>query len=188
MHAWLANEEARAMKWIDAARVRLRLLFGGRAAEARMDEEFRFHIDMETERFVREDDLSPAEARRRALVAFGGTDRYGEELREGRGLSWVSGLSLDLRLGLRMLVKYPGLTIVGGFGMAVAMAIAGVSFGMLYAVLDPTLPVPEGDRVVMVQHIDARNGNSSGRVRLHDLETWREQLTSVEDLGAFREV
>ena len=41
------------MSWIHAARTRLRLLFARRAAEARMDDEFRFHIDMETERLVR---------------------------------------------------------------------------------------------------------------------------------------
>jgi len=176
------------MKWIDAARVRLRLLFARRAAEARMEEEFRFHVDMETERLVREEKLAPAEARRRALVAFGGTDRYGEALRDGRGLGWLNGLSLDLRLGLRMLVKYPGLTIVGGFGMAVAIAIAGVSFGMIQAITDRSLPVPEGDRVVVLQNIDARDGSTRRDTHLHDLETWRGQLTSVEALGAYREL
>jgi putative ABC transport system permease protein len=176
------------MKWIDVARARLRLLFARRATEERMREEFRFHVDMETDRLVREEGLAPEEARRRALVAFGGMDRHGEAMRDGRGLGWVSGLSLDLRLGLRMLVKYPGLTIVGGFGMAVAIAVAGVSFGLLSAMLDPSLPVPQGDRVVAVQHINARTGNSTGYTRLHDLETWREQLRSVGELGAFREV
>jgi hypothetical protein len=36
------------MKWLDSARTRLRLLFAGRAAESRMNEEFRFHLEMET--------------------------------------------------------------------------------------------------------------------------------------------
>ncbi|HUG14397.1 MAG TPA: ABC transporter permease, partial [Thermomicrobiales bacterium] len=176
------------MKWIDAARVRLRLLFARRAAEARMEEEFGFHVDMETERLMREEELALEEARRRALVAFGGTDRYGEALRDGRGFGWLNGLSLDLRLGLRMLVKYPGLTIVGGFGMAVAIAIAAGSFGMIQAIMDRSLPVPEGDRVVMLQNIDSRDGNTRRDTHLHDLETWRAQLTTVEDLGAYREL
>jgi len=92
------------MSWLDGARARLRLL-ARRAAEERMDEEIRFHIDMETDRLVREEGLDPAEARRRALVAFGGVEKFKEELRDGRGFPWVRGLSLDLKLGCRMLVK-----------------------------------------------------------------------------------
>ena len=37
----------------------LRLLFARRAAESRMNEEIGFHIDMETDRLVREEGLSP---------------------------------------------------------------------------------------------------------------------------------
>src|SRR5688500_5526437 len=113
------------MRWLHAARARLKLLFT-REAEARMQQEFRFHVEMEAGRLTREG-VEPVEARRRALLSFGGMDRYGEELREGRGLAGLNGLSLDLRLGLRMLLKYPGLTVIGGLGMAVAIGIAAVS-------------------------------------------------------------
>ena len=41
-------------RWIDGTRARLRLLLGRRAAEARIDEELRFHIEMETDRRVRD--------------------------------------------------------------------------------------------------------------------------------------
>jgi predicted permease len=176
------------MRWIHAARTRLRLVLARGAAEARLREEFRFHIEMETERLVREDGLSAEEARRRAHVAFGGLDRYGEELREGRGGGCVSGLSLDLRLGARMLVKYPGLAIVGGFGLAVAIATGSVAFGMIQEMTDPALPIAEGDRVVMLRNMDARTRNPNGATHLHDLEAWRTSLTSVEELGAFRTV
>ncbi|MEW5931609.1 MAG: permease prefix domain 1-containing protein, partial [Gemmatimonadota bacterium] len=89
---------------------------------AEMDEEMSFHLEMEAERLQREQGLPPAEARRRAAIAFGGTDKFKEQGRDARGLTWASGLSLDLKLGARMLVKYPGLTLVGGLGMATADA------------------------------------------------------------------
>src|SRR5829696_6112239 len=111
------------MRWLHAARARLRLLFNRRAAESRMNEELHFHIEMETERLVREAGLAPDEARRRALVTFGGVEKHKEALRDGRGLAWLGAMSLDLKLGLRMLVKSPGLTLVGVVGMAVAVAI-----------------------------------------------------------------
>ena len=51
------------MSWLDAARTRARLFLSHRASETRTDEEFRFHLDMETDRLVREAGLSRDEAR-----------------------------------------------------------------------------------------------------------------------------
>ncbi len=95
---------------------------------------------------------------------------------------------LDFKLGLRMLVKYPGLTLVGGLGMAVAIAIAAGSFGVIYSLMDPTLPLDEGARVVTIQNWDAAISNPNRRSHLHGLMRWREELESVEDLGGFRTV
>src|SRR5215208_3347395 len=100
------------MTWFHAARARLRLL-APRAAESRIDDEIGFHIDMEAEKLMREQQLDPDEARRRALATFGGVQHHRETLRDGRGTAWFSGFSLDLKLGGRMLVKYPGLTLIG---------------------------------------------------------------------------
>jgi len=108
--------------------------------DAAMDAEMRFHIEMEAERLVRERGLDPGEARRQALVAFGGVEKYKEEGRDTRRLAWLDALSLDARLGVRMLVKHRGLTIVGGFAMAVAIAVGAVSFEVISEVLDPSLP------------------------------------------------
>ena len=46
-----------------------------------MDQEFRFHLEMETERLMREKGLDAVEARRRAHVAFGGVDKHREDMR-----------------------------------------------------------------------------------------------------------
>lgn len=171
------------MKWLYGIRARLRLLFARRAAESRMDEELRFHIDMEADRLVREEHLAPGEARRRALVAFGGVQRHREELRDGRGLAWFSGL--DLRLGIRMLSKYPGLTVVGVVGMGMAVAFAAVMFTLFDVSTRPVLPLPEGDRIVGIRTWD-RRANATGPGTVHDFAAWRAQLKSMEELGAFR--
>ena len=47
-----------------------------------------------------------------------------------------------------MLVRYPGLTIVGVVGMAVGMAISAGAFTIVSGLLDPALPLDQGDRVV----------------------------------------
>src|SRR5688572_28438232 len=115
------------MSWFHAMRARLRLL-APRVAESRIDEEIRFHIEMETHRLMREGKLDHDEARRRALVTFGGVQQHRETLREGCGTAWLSGTSLDLKLGARMLVKYPGLTVVGGLAMAFGIWFGAVTF------------------------------------------------------------
>ena len=172
------------MSLFHGLRTRVRLLFGRRSAESRMEEELRFHLEMEAARLVRERELSPAEARRRACVAFGGRDKYRDEMRAGRGLAWLSGLRLDMRLGARMLVKYPGLTVVGGLGMAVAITIGAV-FASAAAVYNATLPFEHGDRVVAIENWDTERNNQERRIQ-HDFQTWRNDLRTVEDLAAYR--
>ena len=170
------------MSWLDATRTRLRLLFARRGAESRMDEEFRFHIEMEAEKLVRERGLDPVEARRRALVAFGGEERHKEALRESRGLAWLGGLSLDLKLGLRMLVKYPGLTVVGGLAMAFAIWVGAVVFEMLMLFVSPSLPLPDGDRIVHLRNWDVQASDPEPHA-LYDLTVWRQAMRSVTDFG-----
>lgn len=175
------------MSWLHGARTRLRLLFGRRAAESRMEREFGFHIDMETERLIREAGLDPHEARRRALVAFGGREQHREELRAGRGLAWLGGLSLDFRLGFRMLVKYPGLTVIGGLAMAFGIWVGAVTFELATLVSHPRLRLPGGDRIVLLRNWDLAAGRAEPGA-LGDFLGWRDALTSVTDLGAYRDL
>ncbi len=176
------------MSRFDALRARLRLIVAPRAAESRADEEIRFHIEMETERLVREERLDAADAERRARAAFGGVTQHKETLRDGRGVAWLNGVSLDFKLGLRMLAKYPGLTVVGVAGMAVAVAIGVVAFSVVSAIFNSDLPFDEGDRVVSIANIDTRVRDDGRKTHLHDLAVWREALTTVTDLGAYRTI
>jgi predicted permease len=173
------------MRLFHAARARLRLLLARRDAESRMNEEFRFHLEMEADRLVREEGFAPQEALRRARLAFGYAERYKEELRDGRGPAWPSGLSLDLRLGFRMLVKHPGLTLVGGLAFAFAIWVAAGAFEFAGQVLFPRLPLPDASRMVALERGDA----AAGRVQpqaLHDFAAWRTELRAVVELGAYR--
>jgi predicted permease len=155
--------------------------------EAEMDEEMRFHLEMEADRLVRERGLDPAEARRQAAVAFGGVDKHKEQGRDVRGLTWILGLSLDFKLGARMLYKYPGLTFVGGLSMAVAIAAGAATFELVTQAVHPRLPLEEGHRVVGIRLWDAA-ANRVEPQALRDFADWRGELRTVRELGAFRTV
>jgi predicted permease len=173
------------MRMLNLARLKLRTLLRREQVEEELDEELRFHLEMQTEQNLRAG-MSPRDARRRALVTFGGVEKHKEEVRDTRALASFRGLSLDLKLGTRMLVKYPGLTLVGGLAMAFAIWMAAGVFEFATQIVAPTLPLPDGDRIVALRNRDVA-ANRPEMHALHDFIAWREQLTSVEDLGAYRE-
>src|SRR3569832_199839 len=97
----------------------LRLLSSIRSsrAERELAREVRSHLQLLEDQYIAKG-MDPAEARYAALCAFGGVEQAKEQQREARTLRWLAGWSMDLKLGGRMLVKYPGLTAVGGIAMA----------------------------------------------------------------------
>src|SRR5688500_6925128 len=94
---------------------------------------------------------------------------------------------LDFKLGIRMLIKYPGLTLVGGFGMAVAIAVSTGFFVFFYSFMLPTLPLNEGDRVVGIMNWDAAASREEPR-SLHDFVAWRQELAAFHDVVAYRSI
>ena len=97
-------------------------------------------------------------------------------------LSWP-----DIKLSLRLLIRNPGLTVVSTVGIAVGIAIAAGMFGFFHANFDPTLPLDEGDRIVALENWDVASNNEN-RQSLHDFVTWRDQMTSVVEISAFRTI
>ncbi len=102
----------------------------------------------------------------------------------GRGpltaVSW-----LDWKLGARLLVKYPALTIIGGLSLAGAIAIGSIGIEVADELLYKRLPFPEGGRVVNLETQDMVASRVEPRV-LHDFAIWRRSLKTVTELGAAR--
>ena len=97
-------------------------------------------------------------------------------------MSWM-----DMKLGLRMLVRNPCLTTVGALAMAFAIAVGAAAFEFVDQVVSPSLPLPEGHRIVGIRlwHTSAHGVEEQA---LWDYTTWRGQLRTVDDLGVFRTV
>ena len=92
---------------------------------------------------------------------------------------------LDWKLGARLLLKYPALTIIGGLSLAAAMAIGAVGIEVADELLYKRLPFDEGSRVVRLETQDAAASRVEPRV-LHDFAIWRRSLKTVAELGAAR--
>jgi putative ABC transport system permease protein len=101
------------------------------------------------------------------------------------GIYGSSNMMQDYRLGLRMLVKYPGLTLAGGLALAIAIGIGAAWYDLSRDLLRPTLPLPEGDRIVEVEMRDSVAGEDERRV-LHDFLGWRRDAQTISELGAWQ--
>jgi predicted permease len=151
-----------------------------------MQAEFAHHMELRARDLVRSG-LSPEDARRQARVEFGGTYNYKEAGREARGLRWFDAIRiswLDIKLGARMIRRYPGLTVVAGAAMGVAIALGAGVMGVIALMRDPQIPLDEGDRIVGIQ-VWSPSFNAERRIAF-DLTTWKTELKTVRDLGAFR--
>jgi putative ABC transport system permease protein len=176
------------MSLLRLARLRLRALLARDAVDREIDEELRFHIEMQAEANERAGML-PAEARRQAILLFGGVEGHRERARGVQGLGLMGGRAswLDVKLGLRMLVKHPGLTVVGGIAIMVAVGIAAAFFEFSEDMMNPALPIAERDRVVAIRLWNVAEAAPERQI-LRDLADWREEVRSIRDLGAVMSV
>jgi predicted permease len=146
------------MSLLKGLMARARSMMSTRASEARMEEEFDFHLTMETERRVAAG-LAPDEARRQALVAFGGRDHHREAMRDGRGARLLSDFAGDVRYALRSMRRSPGFAIAVAITLGVGIGVNGIIFGFVNSLLFRPMPVPNAKELVGVFSVDTRTGS-----------------------------
>jgi putative ABC transport system permease protein len=162
---------------------------GGSSVNEDMQAEFEHHMELRAADLV-ESGVPPVEAMRRARAEFGGIYNQKEAGREARGLRWLDAFRiswLDVKLGARMVHRYPGLTVVGALAMGVAIAIGAGVLGVIALLKDPKIPLDEGDRIVGIQLWSIESFNAQRRIA-YDIQVWRSELTQVRDVGAFRNI
>jgi putative ABC transport system permease protein len=113
----------------------LRALFFRRSSERDLADELGFHLEMEAAANERRG-MSPAEARRAALRAFGGAERYTERVREVRWTRWPEDLLADVRYAARLLARRPAfaaaVVVTLGLGIGGTTAIFSVVDGLFF--------------------------------------------------------
>jgi predicted permease len=145
------------MSWLKALKARARSIAGARDAESRMEEEFTFHVDMETARLVAEG-IPADEARRRALIAFGGIEYHREAMRDGRGRRWLDDLVADVRYALRTMRRSPGLTLAVALTLGVGIGVNGIIFGFVNTLVFRPVPGRDTRQLVALFNVDTRSG------------------------------
>jgi predicted permease len=109
--------------------------------ERELDKELRFHIDSQVEENLRAG-MSPSEARRQAILTFGGPTQIREECRELRSLFWLVTLWADVRYAVRTLRASLAFSLSAVVSIALGIGANAAIFTLLHAALWKPLPVP----------------------------------------------
>jgi len=172
-------------------RYRLRALFRRDALEHDLDEELRFHIEREAEKYVARG-VSRDEALRRARLAFGGVDRIKDDSRDTRGVVFVEHLVQDTRYALRGLRARPLFSAVVVATLALGVGVNTAMFGVLDRLMfrAPQFMIDPGT----VNRVYVQWSNEDGTRRFQrsiaypnytDFQKWR-RTTSASAAFAYR--
>ena len=142
------------MSRLDGLRHRFRVLASPHAYERDLDEEFRFHLALASERQGNSSAPGDESARRR----FGNVTYHKEETRRMAGLGVLDTIGQDSRHLARSLRRSPGFTIVAVLTLALGIGATTAVLSVVDHVLLHSLPFRDADRLYMMFERDDRGG------------------------------
>jgi predicted permease len=169
---------------------RLGELFGKRRREREFSSEMESHLELHIEDNLRSG-MSPAQARREAMMKLGGVEQTKENYRERRGLPLLETLFHDLRYAVRMLRKNPGFTLVAVVTLALGIGGNTAIFSVMNSVLLRNLPLPSPEQLMYLrvpnsQPVGATNtGDSETSFSEPVFEQLRKEHAAFSDLMAY---
>jgi predicted permease len=179
------EEKAAMLSLLTRMRFLLRGIFRGGALNEDMKAERRLRIELRAEDLVRAG-LTTSEASRQARLELGSGPSFRHRGRVARGVRAFHGLRfsmLDVKLGGRMLVKHPALTVIATIAVAFAIAVGTVGFEIARQALWPTIPLPDGNAIVALRNWNVAD-NVSVPASRRDYELWRAGLSTITNLSA----
>jgi predicted permease len=114
------------------------------------NDELQFHLEKEIEKNIAVG-MSPSEARRQALIAFGGVQQTHEALREVHGNRFLEALQQDVRYGWRILRKSPGFTLSIVLTLALGIGLNTAIFSLIDGVLFRAVPAAHPEELVLMR-------------------------------------
>jgi predicted permease len=147
--------------WLRIVASRIRGWLSRRPADEEFARELESHLEMLAQENVRRG-MPPDEARRAARVRLGGMTQISERHREMHTLLVLETFVQDIRYGLRTLRKTPGFTTVAVLTLALGIGANTAIFSLINAAMLRSLPVPEPERLVMLQYAARRDPDVMG--------------------------
>ncbi len=166
------------LKWFE----RIKGLVLARRQDSEAVDEIAFHLDMEIRAGI-ERGLSPEAARREALLAFGGVERFREEVRQVRWGTRFHDAARDLRNAARALIRRPGYSMLVVGTLALGIGSATALFNVVQGVLLRPLPYAASGELLRVEN--SWTGSPQGRLSPAEHVDLRDWLSEWEGFGSY---
>ncbi|MGA7857658.1 MAG: ABC transporter permease [Terracidiphilus sp.] len=164
-----------------AAFQRIANLFRRSRVDREIDAELQSHIDLRIDANVAAG-MSPAEARRDALLRFGNPTATRERVAAADASLGLDDIARDVRYALRQLRRSPGFALTAILTLALGIGANVVVFGVLNALILRPLNLPGADRLYEVAQRQLRDDNQS----YPDYLDYRARNTAFSDMAAYR--
>lgn len=161
---------------------RLRNLFHKSQLDRELNDELASHLQFHIEDNIRKG-MSPAEARRDALLALGGLEQTKELVRDQQTLPFLESLLQDLRFASSLLRKSPGFTAVAVLTLAIGIGGTAAIFGAINPILFESLPYPHANRIMAIWEL--RNDGSHNGATFGMYRGLLDQQRSFDSLAVF---
>ena len=126
-----------------------RNLFRKRGVERDLDEEVRSYVELLADEKIAAG-MSPAQARRQALIEFGGLEHVKEQVRDVHFGKVLEDFVQDLRYALRALASNKAFTAIAALSLALGIGVNAAMFSVVNGALIRPLPYPRPDRLVRI--------------------------------------
>src|SRR5690349_18671404 len=151
-----------------------------------LDAEMSSHLELAIEENLRRG-LSPAEARRHALLRFGGPQQTKEQHREARSLPFLEALFQDIRYSFRMLRKSPAFTAIAVLTLAFGIGTNTAIFSMVNALLLHPYRFHNLDSLVLLwENRGIDEGPDARRISPGDVADLRNNSQLFEDVATYQ--
>ncbi|MDQ3118121.1 MAG: ABC transporter permease, partial [Verrucomicrobiota bacterium] len=161
----------------------VRNVAGKARLERELSEELSSYVELLTERNMK-DGMNETDARRAALVETGGVEQVKEEVRAGRTGFGLETFLMDLRYGMRSLLKKPGFTLTAVIALALGIGANTAIFSVINGVSLRSLSYENPDGIVMLWERGVTERNARNVVSPANFLDWQKQSMSFEHMAA----
>jgi predicted permease len=163
---------------------RMRAFFTGQRLDEELDAELAAHIDLAVDDYI-ERGMTREEARRCAMVEFGGVQQAREQQREARGLMSLDILLQDLKYTLRTLGRDPGFTTVAVLILALAIGANIAVFSVVNTLMLRPLPFPNAQQLLWIAPPPTKCGLSCATYSTDAYDEFRIGSRSYQDVTGY---